>query len=987
MTIRGIFMTAPLAAQTHLTLDTRYEIIQFLGDIAAAEKENWEWLASELPKKFPKIIIETSIQKTLNEINAEILASDDLGLINLFKRALRNHNSLVDETQKANPATSYYRHYASPGFQIPTIHLTIDVEESTVFVTSELSIERNSQEPFLILDGKNQNVLEVRLNEKVLLKDSYKATPNELILNDIPQENTFVVKIKSIINPFNNESLAGMYQCGEILTTQCEAEGARRIFFTLDRPDVLSKITTTIIADENKYPFRLSNGNFINETKTSANRTAITWDDPFPKPSYLFACVLGNFERLSDEFITKSGKKVDLEVYVEPGKISRAAYSLYVLKKAMEFDETFYDREYDLSCLKMVGIPNFNAGAMENKGLMIFNETRLLVNSITATDIDFRSIGLVVAHEYFHNWTGNRVTVRNFFEIALKEAFTDLRAMLFGEWMYGNEFIRPKDVLSLWENQFPEDSSEKAHPLVVQSYVEADSIYDHTTYTKGREVFRTLQTYLNMLLPDGFKKAQNLYFERYDGKAVTFKQLLECANEVLKPLGKNLDQFERWFSQTGTPTVKVEVEYNPKKQWADIVVTQSCIHPKTGEEQEPLVIPFDLQLIGENGENLVFKNNFILTEKKHVFDYNVAQKPIPVMMEGYSAPVILDCPYTLEELACLIKYTGDAFIRWNAGRQYSMLALKIAMERLEKNPEIKIKAAENTIVFKDIIELYDKVLQDDDVSLLAKAQLLQIPTLRSLSQTFNCYDFIKLNEGRTIFIKQLALQCQASLKQLLQNNPELISSTPDLPTSEEMQIRELRNACWSLLAKIDASTIEEIANNYRTETNFNNIVAAFNILINTKNDKRNEIIKNFHQKWKDDKAVFNNWLISLASSLTCQVEDLRQLELMEGYDSKNSNHLRSVFRTFIMNLGRYHDEAGEGYKYVVDKILEIASFNPMVAHNYIAVPAFIDFEKSPPQQQDLMATELRRLNVPQAPGQTRDLANQLLQTYESKKRS
>ncbi|HEX2583219.1 MAG TPA: DUF3458 domain-containing protein, partial [Chlamydiales bacterium] len=640
----------------------------------------------------------------------------------------------------------FYKDYQPPAFFVPAIHLTLDVQTDRVLVTTDLSIQRNSDAESLILDGRDHKVSSVSVNGNPWPKDKYKATKDQLILFNAPKDTHFTVAIFSEIDPFRNSSLDGLYASGKILTSQCESEGARKIFFTLDRPDVLSRITTTILADPQKYPYRLSNGNLRGESPLPCGRTKITWEDPIPKPSYLFACVLGDFGRLEDRFTTRSGRTVTLEVYVEPGKEARAAYSLTALKQAMQFDEQFFDREYDLDSLKMVAVPDFNAGAMENKGLMIFNDAAFLADQQSGTDANFRRIATIIAHEYFHNWSGNRVTIRNWFELALKEAFTDFRAALFGEWLFGSAFIRPKDVTALRELQFPEETSGKGHPLIVQSYIAPSSIYDHTTYIKGREVFRTLQIYMDMMVPDGFRKAQNLYFSKYDGQAVTFRELLSAANEVLlQNTGKNLSPFERWFDQQGIPQIKAEIQYRSKKLL--LTVTQDCPHPETGNAQEPFLIPFSYEFLKKDGTVAHPQKNFILSEKTHSFELPAEQPLIPIFMHGYSAPVILHYDYTQEELACLMNHAKDPFSQWEAGQNYSLLAIQ-AIDR------------------RGLLAAYTAALQSQQLSPLAKAQLLKIPSLRAISQKFHNYDFSQLQAMKASFTQQLATACKPYLEEL-----------------------------------------------------------------------------------------------------------------------------------------------------------------------------------------------------------------------------
>jgi len=954
----------------------RTELESFLNIVAAAEAQEWSLVMRNLNDKFPHFVEESSVKNTLNRIKAKILEGHDLSLIRLFNRAVRNHDTLSSE--KAEPVASYYKHYEPPAFLIPDIHLTFDVKKNHLFVTTHLTVQRNSQEVSLILDGKEHQVHSVFVNGKLIPKEQYKVTSHELILLNIPMDKMLEVIINSEIDPFGNDTLEGMYRCGQWLTTQCESEGARRIFFTLDRPDVLSCMTTTIIADKEQYPYRLSNGNLVNEEILEDGRTAITWHDPFPKASYLFACVLGQFSQLTSQFTTKSGKEVELQIYVEPGKEARAEYALFALKKAMEFDEVLFDREYDLSCLKMVGIPNFNSGAMENKGLMIFNDIRLLVDSHSGTDKSHRDVAHVVGHEYFHNWSGNRVTVRNWFEIALKEAFTDLRAMLFSEWLFGAEFIRPKAILALRENQFPEETSEKGHPIIVESYVDAHSIYDGTTYTKGREVFRTLKNYIDMFIPGGFREVQNLYFSRYDGQAVTFRELLSSANDVLKRSGRDLALFERWFHQPGTPRIYSTIEYDENEKLATFIVKQSCPHPRTGQEQQPFQIPFSVELFGRNGNILHSKMDCLLESETTILKLSSAEKPTPVFMHGYSAPVILHYDYTLEDLACIVKYTDDAFCRWEAAQSYSILAVKEMKARIDANPDLELKAHRGKSMFTDLHQMYIQALQSSQLSPLAKAQILEIPSIRVLSQALNDYNFERLHQIRILFIKQLALLCKHSLENLLREYPSPLVYEPH---SYQMQIRELRYAILNLLVLVDKDYHEQILDQYQTATNFDDYVSAFNLCLKMGESCREFVVSDFYNKWNEDKAIFNFWLSSQACSFDCTVDDLRRLESVEGYDAKNPNHIRSVLKAFIANLKCYHHSSGDGYRYIVDRILEIGKFNPLLAHNYITVPAFLDFENLSAELQVLMAKEMERLRVDGVPPQTRDLVERILERY------
>jgi aminopeptidase N len=913
-------------------------------------RELLEQLASAESKTEIAALEKTSSE--LNEISSTLLKEDNLELIALLQRALENYNEFSDE--KTEPFVHYYKHYQSPLFLIPNIELTLDVKETHVGVVTRLAVERNSSSSSLVLNGVGHKVAAVFVNGAQLNRDAYRVTPNELIILKAPTEQAFTVTIESEIDPYHNPSLEGLYASGPFLTTQCESEGARRIFYTLDRPDVLSRITTTIVADDQKYPYRLSNGNLIGEERADDGRAQITWEDPIPKPSYLFACVLGDFGKLQDFFTTRSGRKVSLEVYLEKGKEARGVYSLYALKKAMQFDEDFFDREYDLDSLKMVAAPDFNMGAMENKGLLIFNDRTLLVDQHSGTDANFQTVAIVVAHEYFHNWSGNRVTVRNWFELALKEAFTDFRSMLFGEWLYGSSFIRPKDVTVLKERQFPQESTENGHPIMVDSYVNASSIYDATTYVKGREVFRSLQTYLDMVIPDGFRKAQNLYYERYDGQAVTFRELLSAANEVLlKETGKNLAQFERWFSQQGTPQVSAEIVQRDGKRV--LSVTQSCVHPRTGEAQEPLLIPFSYELLRADGTSYRAKQITILTEKTHSFEIDTDEALIPIFMHDYSAPVSLKYPYTLQDLSCILQYGTDPYSQWEAGKNYSLIALL-------QSPDA------------NLMKPYKEALSSKSLAPLAKAQLLQLPSIRALSQKYGRYDFAALSRIRENFLKQLADVCKPELEQLLVDYPEPARYETE---STQMQIRELRKACLNLLSYKGAD--QRVQDLYFATDNFDTSFATLAILAGSDTKLKTAVINDFYNRWKGDKMVFNHWLAVQAGSSSCTVSDLKKLLATPEFDKKNPNHVRSVLLSFATNLGQYHDPKGEGYAFLVDQIIATAKYNPLLAYNYLAVPAFVDFDRLPASQKELMARELKRLLDPSVPPELREMAKKLLE--------
>ena len=904
----------------------------------------------------------------LNSLQEQILDSDDIELITLFKRAVRNHNTIYNE-YVAKPIQSFNKHHPDLDFKIPETNIILDVLDNEVIVTSELSILRQSNSSSLILDGYKQEVSEVCINGSKLNESEYKVTAHELIILSLPKDSQFTLKVMSKIDPYNNDSMEGLYKTGKWLSTQCESEGARRIFYTIDRPDNLSKYTVTIIADNKRYPTRISNGNLVFEDFHPDGRAIIKWHDPYPKPSYLFATVLGDFDIIEGTYQTKEEEEeVKLQVFVEKGKKEQGKYSLWALKQSMWFDQTFFDRKYDLEYLKMVSIPDFNMGAMENKGLLIFNAMDLLIDKDSGPDNYFRLVAYIVMHEYAHNWSGNRVTVKNWFELPLKEAFTDFRAMLFDEHFFSSEIARVGQIQRLRESQFPEDASALAHPIQIESYVSSDDLYDQTTYVKGREVFRMLHT----ILGDKFRVAQNAYFSKYDGQAVSFKELLTTLSDVS---GVDLSVFERWFHQIGTPTITLTMNYNSNNNTAEILVKQSCTNPKTNEEQKPFHIPLFLELIGSDGKIISPKMKVDFKDREMVFRFdNVNEKPIPLFLHGLSAPVKWKYDFTNEELETIVLHTDDAFWRFEAGTIFAKKQLIKLATIIMKNPEKEIFLSPNVHNF------YRHVLNSDTLSPMAKAQILDLPSLRTLAEELKIYDYQLIAKVCDKFKKQLAKELENDLVDLLEKTPNPKTYNPYSKNFvHEMKVRKLRNTILSYLVSFDEEKYVSLAiDQYLESDNFNNKGAIVNILANTSDPRKEKVLNDFYEKWKNDKVVINHWMIAMASSKNCTIKLLDDIQNKDGFDPKNPNHLRSIFRVFANNLAIYHDSKGKGYKYLTDNIIRIANFNPVLANQFVQA-AFVDFKKLLDTQKSLMQKQLIRLR--EAPGvaaSIRERANNFL---------
>jgi len=961
-----------------------------LNIIAEAEADSW----SEIARKF-KCTHKVSARKFLNDIKTKIETANDPTLNRLFSRAVLNLNAFktsidksdLDETGKkrkyALPASVYRHQYSPPPFLIPEAKVHLDVKTNNVFVETNLQIHRNSNQASLILDCKDQKVLSVSINGVPLEKKHYRATLREIILLNVPANQCFTVQTVCEIDPLTNGSGTGMYKSGKHLTTHCKPEEASRIFPTLDRPDVLTKIKTQITADSNLYPLMISNGDLISEKAIDQNRKTSLYEDPVPKPCYLFAVVLGNLEGIEDNFVTKNGLNVKLKVLVQPGQSKRGEFALKALKEAMKLDEDKFGRVYGHNSLTCVAMDQCNSGATENTTLMIFNSLKLLVDKDTGTDQQYRDVFHEICHGISHYWRGGRIPIRDFFGIVLNKAFADWCCGLMVEETFGEEYSRIKEVMDLQAKAFPLMNSKTGHPLKINSYLDTHCIYDSMTYIYGREVFRALDRYIDLCLKGGSKQALDDYFRINKGKPVCFEDLLKSGNRVLKPIGKDLKQFERWFTQQGVPTVRVSYDHDKENKKFTLTLIQSNIHPVTHKPQEALAIPFSYELIGKDGSVLHQRTNIILENEKHTFEIEVdSEDAIPVLMHGYSAPLTLDCPYTFQQLESIALFSTDVYCRWKAGQDYSIKAIKEIMEG--KNPS-------------DLVHFYKKALESDSLSHIAKSQLLNLPSLVILAQKLNDYDFEVLNTARERLLKEIVSKCESNLKDLYSNLP-----IPEVfePTQEQMGVRELRNRCLHLLLSYYPEEFAEKAwNQYQKNredspsSNFNDAYAAFTEIVR-KNTKENtgKALECFYSDWHKDKTVFNHWIAAKASG-RFYVEDVEEItssvdkegEQIWGFDERNTNHLRSLYSTFIENSLYFHRPDGKGYRFIIDAILKIGQFNPTLSHNYLFLEAIADFFNLPPSQQAIFAKELRRMLCNYPLSQTRDAASKLLEWYEQQK--
>ena len=856
------------------------------------------------------------------------------------------------------PCTIYLKDYRPPSFLINTVHIHIDLHEEKTNVKTVLNLQRNlkikTSEP-LILNGEAMALKQIALNKKILLSTEYEVNDSSLTIPNVPDK--FILETEVIIKPQENIQLSGLYKSRGNFCTQCEPNGFRRITYFIDRPDVLARYTTTITADKNKYPFLLSNGNLIETKRLHGNRQWVHWKDPSKKSSYLFALVAGDFDVLEDIFITQSGREVVLRLYLEKGFKDQGPFALQALKKAMKWDEEKFGREYDLNIYMIVAVSDFNMGAMENKGLNIFNTKNVLATPKTATDEDCIRIENVIGHEYFHNWSGNRVTCRDWFQITLKEGLTVFRDQSFIEDMISKGVSRIESVNYLRNVQFAEDASPMAHPIQPCSYIEVNNFYTSTVYNKGAEVVRMVQTLLGSKV---FRKAMDLYFWRYDGKAVTNEDFIQAMADAS---GKNFDQFKRWYSQSGTPILDVKSEYNANEETLTLKVTQSNPLPSSRQQKNlPLHIPLAIGLLGLeyqqdiptklSGENEVIQGTRILeiTKSKEVFTFiNVKHKPMLSLLRDFSAPVRLNYLYSDEELLWLFQYDNDPFARWEAGQVF---ARRLIFNLVKDYRQKKLLKLDNRFV-----ESFQKVIQGPHKDHGYAATLLILPTETYLLQLMKNLDIEVLHTVRQFVKKELTKALISDLTITYENY--------QLPIYEynwtDIGKRALKNRCLSYLTENEKDDQYILAyQQFKHSDNMTDTVAALSALIHHECKERHRALDEFYKQWKNQPLIINKWLALQASSqLPSTIDNVKKLIQDPAFDIKNPNNVYALLVTFGMNTVCFHDKDGKGYRLIADYVLKIDPMNSQIAARVLQ--PLSRWQIMDEKRQGLMKAELNRI--------------------------
>ena len=844
----------------------------------------------------------------------------------------------------------YLKDYQTPAYRILETDLHFDIAEPQTVVKSRLTVEPQRVGEPLVLDG-SAKLLSVKINGAAV---DYVLEGETLTIAGVPSER-FTVEVETEILPAENKSLMGLYASGGNLFTQCEPEGFRKITFYIDRPDVMSKFTTTIVADKKRYPVLLSNGNKIDGGEFSDGRHWVKWEDPFAKPSYLFALVAGDLAVTEDRFTTMSGRNVKIEFYTTEADKPKVGFAVESLKNAMKWDETRFGLEYDLDIFMVVAVGDFNMGAMENKGLNIFNTKFVLADSRTATDTDFEGIESVVGHEYFHNWTGNRVTCRDWFQLSLKEGLTVFRDQEFSGDRASRAVRRIENIRLLRQHQFPEDAGPTAHPVRPASYEEMNNFYTMTVYEKGAEVVRMYHTLLG---EEGFQKGMKLYFQRHDGQAVTcddFRAAMADAN------GINLDQFALWYSQAGTPVL--EAEGRLKNNIFELTIKQTVPPTPDMADKQPMMIPVKIGLLNRNGEAVAFDYQgkrateavLLLTEAEQTFPLEgVTEAVVPSLLRGFSAPVHLNYPYSDDDLLLLLAHDSDAFTRWEAAQTLYRRAVAANLAALSDGVELP--------KHEKLLAAVEKVISDDLLDNAFKALLLGVPSEAELWDGAENIDPLRYHQAREALLDTLAVHFLPKWHELNRQAAKQENQSYEY-SPETAGWRTLRNVCRAFVLRADPAHIETVAEKYgemaQNMTHEWGILSAVN---GNESDTRNRLLAQFADKFSDDALVMDKYFVLIGLSRRSDTLQQVQTALQHPkFSLENPNKARSLIGSFSRNVPHFHAEDGSGYRFIADKVIEIDRFNPQVAARL--VQAFNLCNKLEPHRKNLVKQELQRIRA------------------------
>ncbi|WP_455231815.1 aminopeptidase N [Geopseudomonas aromaticivorans] len=861
------------------------------------------------------------------------------------------------------PKTVYLKDYRAPDYLIDETHLTFELFEDHTLVHAQLVMRRNpaagSGLPPLVLDGQQLELLSLAVDDVPLGEGDYQLGDSHLTLQ--PTRSEFVIDSSVRIHPESNTALEGLYKSSGMFCTQCEAEGFRKITFYLDRPDVMSKFTTTVSAVQKDYPVLLSNGNPIASGHEEDGRHWATWQDPFMKPAYLFALVAGDLWCIEDSFKTMSGRDVALRIYVEPENIGKLQHGMDSLKKSMKWDEEVYGREYDLDIFMIVAVNDFNMGAMENKGLNIFNSSCVLAHPETATDAAHQRVEAVVAHEYFHNWSGNRVTCRDWFQLSLKEGFTVFRDAEFSADMNSRTVKRIEDVAFLRTHQFAEDGGPMAHPVRPDAYMEISNFYTLTIYEKGAEVLRMIHTLLGA---EAFRQGSDLYFERHDGQAVTCDDFIKAMEDAS---GVDLAQFKRWYTQSGTPRLAVEEAYDPVAHTYSLTFRQSCPATPGQAEKQPFVIPVAMGLLDAHGNELPLRlageaaadgtsRVLAVSEAEQRFTFvDVAHKPLPSLLRGFSAPVKLSFPYSRDQLMFLMQHDSDGFNRWEAGQQLSVQVLQELVDQHQRDEALVLDAR--------LIAALRSVLADESLDAAMVAEMLSLPAEAYLAELSEVADVDAIHAAREFARQEISRELFGLLWARYQACREASRNTPYAADAVQIARRSLQNIALSYLMLAGSDEVVDVCEDQFQHTdNMTERLAALAVLVNSpfESEKATALAK-FADYFKDDALVMDQWFsVQAGSPLPGGLERVEALMHHPAFTLKNPNKVRALIGAFAnQNHVNFHRLDGAGYRFLADQIIALNALNPQIAARQLT--PLTRWRKFDSARQALMRGELERI--------------------------
>ena len=860
----------------------------------------------------------------------------------------------------SEPQATHLKDYLPPAYRVTHTELTFDLAPSATTVTARLHVERHPEREAglpLRFAGDKLSLERIAVDGQTLQADEYQVDDEGLTIPTVPER--FLLDTQVSIDPAANTALEGLYLSNGMFCTQCEPEGFRRITFYPDRPDVMATFSTTVVGDKETLPVLLSNGNPVERGELPGERHFVTWEDPHPKPSYLFALVAGKLEKVEDHFTTMSGRDVTLQIWVEPENLDKTDHAMASLKRAMQWDEETYGREYDLDLFMIVAVNDFNMGAMENKGLNIFNSAAVLTHPQTATDAAFQRVEGIVAHEYFHNWSGNRVTCRDWFQLSLKEGFTVFRDQTFSADTNSAPVKRIEDVSFFRTAQFAEDAGPTAHPVRPDHYIEISNFYTLTIYEKGAEIVRMLR---NLLGWETFRQGSDLYFARFDGQAVTIEDFVDCMAEVS---GLDLDQFMRWYSQAGTPEIDAHGEYDYAKCEYHLRLSQRTPPTPGQAEKAPLHIPVRMGLVGTksgrdlsltlDGEALGTETVLHLRDSEQTYVFTgIDEAPTPSLLRGFSAPVYLRYPYSREDLSFLLTHDADDFNRWDAGQRLTMLALDDLIAAHRNGVE--------KVMDGRVIDAYRRLLTTETDDMAVLAEMLTLPSEAYIAEQQPMVDVDAIHAARDFVKQSLATALRDEFLALYEAHR---SDAPYAPEPEQIAQRRVKNVALEYLMSIEDEQGIALANaQVEAEDNMTDVRAALTMLVHSsRTDLAEPALKAFGEKWAHDPLVMNQWFtIQVTRPQADVLERVKFLMAHPLFSLKNPNKVRALIGAFAaQNRVNFHRLDGEGYRLLADVVIELNRLNPEIAARIIT--PLTRWQRFDEQRQALMKAELERIRA------------------------